>query len=209
MESIDLYGLSLQHKISSCGHISQVSWWNFHLHLCHELLDMEKYLISQGSKKPKLSTSTDSANRKKIEKQRDYDKNTRKRGFQSSWVTSYPWILFDAGNDAMFYTVCRPVLGELSQSKILINFLNMLVAHLWVVGAKMWNWVLSKWTMKVKGINLPNMKLTKRNQSRQLQSWAMDVFLIFRCLVTILNNDTFYFVSSKSFFLLWLLLFKL
>ena len=51
---------------------------SFYLHLYHEVcitVDLEKYLISQGSKKTKLSTSTDSAYRDTIEKQRDYDKN--------------------------------------------------------------------------------------------------------------------------------------
>ena len=76
---------------------------------------MDKYLVSCGPNPKKPKTSTDLT---RIEKQRDYDQNTRKRGFQASWLTSYPWILYDSGSNSIFCTACRAVYGHLSQSKI-------------------------------------------------------------------------------------------
>ena len=75
---------------------------------------MDKYLTNLGSnpKKPKIP-ETD-----RLQKQREYEKNIRKREFQASWVKSYPWILYDQGNNAMFCTTCRAIFGHLSQSKV-------------------------------------------------------------------------------------------
>ena len=75
---------------------------------------MDKYLTNLGSnpKKPKIS-ETD-----RLQKQREYEKNIRKREFQASWLKSYPWILYDQGNNAMFCTTCRAIFGHLSQSKV-------------------------------------------------------------------------------------------
>ena len=61
---------------------------------------MNRYLGS-NPKKAKNFRDTPASKAKGYMKE---EKNTRKREFQASWVKSYPWILYDQGNNAMFCT---------------------------------------------------------------------------------------------------------
>ena len=62
---------------------------------------MDRYLTNLGSNQKKAKNFRD----RPASKAKGYmKKNTRKREFQASWVKSYPWILYDQGNNAMFCT---------------------------------------------------------------------------------------------------------